>query len=128
MRSNAVRWASGEVPPTASTTGKTCHLNWLIVDDEQCGILRRQHAVLPPRSCATWLRGSCDVLWREMRKQSPRIAVADRALVGRQALIGVQLGGEVRRDIGGSEGEIGAVQDVAAFGESRETWQSRRTR
>ena len=57
-----------------------------------------------------------------MRKQSPRIAVADRAaLVGRQALIGIQLGGEVRRDIGGSEGEISAVQDVAAFGESRIT-------
>jgi hypothetical protein len=42
--------------------------------------------------------GRCVVLWGgETRKQGPRIAVADRpVLVGRQAVIRVQLGGKRR--------------------------------
>ena len=57
------------------------------------------------RDGAFW---SCVLLWDETRKQNPCIAMADRAmLVRRQAVVGVQLGGERRSDIGGYEREVG---------------------
>ncbi len=49
-------------------------------------------------------------------------------LVSRQAVIGVELGGEGRGDTGGCVGEVAAEQDAAAAGESPETGQSRATR
>lgn len=74
------------------------------------------------------LGGSCARLWGETRKQGPRIAMADRpVVVGRQAVIGVQLGGERGVDAGGRVGEVAAEQNPAAPGESLETQQSRGT-
>src|ERR1700676_3482003 len=80
-----------------------------------------------PRSRAASFR-SC-VLWGETRKQNLRVATIDRAvLVGRQGLIGVQLGGERRSDIRGSEGVGGEEQNSGMARESRKTRQGRRTR
>jgi len=54
--------------------------------------------------------------------------MADRLVFVRcQACKGIQFGGERRGDVGRCEGEVGAEQDVAGFGESLQTWQRRRT-
>jgi len=50
------------------------------------------------------------------------------ALVRRQAVIGVQFGGEGRGDVGGCVGEVAAEQDAAAPGESLESRESRGSR
>ena len=50
----------------------------------------------------------------ETRKQGPRIAMADcPVLVGHQAVIGVQLGGERRGDGGGRIRIVAAKQDMS---------------
>lgn len=55
--------------------------------------------------------------------------MADRpVVVGRQAVMGVQLGGERRVDAGGCVEEVAAEQNPAGPGESLETQQSRGTR
>src|ERR1700730_5909057 len=87
----------------------------------QCAAHAIGHEIAPiaPIDIAA-LRERYVVLWSETRKQGPRIAIADRpVLVGRQAVIGVQLGGEGCGDAGGRVGEVAAEQDAAAPGESR---------
>jgi hypothetical protein len=91
----------------------------------QCAAHAIGHEIAPiaPIDIAA-LRERYVVLCSKTRKQSPRIAMADRPmLVGRQAVIGVQLGCEGRADAGRCVGEVAAEQDAATTGESLETRQ-----
>src|ERR1700675_3814978 len=75
------------------------------------------------RDGAFW---SCGLLWDETRKQNPCIAMADRAmLVRRQAVVGVELGGEDAATSAGAKGKLGAGQNSGFLSESHETRQNR---
>lgn len=59
-------------------------------------------------------------------KQTPCIAIADRAmLVRREAVVGVQLGGEDGATSAGVKGKLGAGQNSGFLSESHETRQNR---